>query len=498
MANWKDIFRKMDEAPVEGPQSSDWEDMYRKIQAQPDLNTPKRKRGFIWGAGIGVVLVGALATGLWLWPGGSATPEQSVAPVQQELNQPLAQPQSSEPVKPVKPAEPSVSSGPETISHSQLKNEGRSEEPVNPGSGGIPDVAEEPGSPAVRQDKISKPEQKTSAPASTGLAGSEDREAKAGQFVSESRSQVQRLESQAPSPEKKSHKARQVLTASKSPIQGSPQARPDDEGEPSITTLIPEALNFKGSGIDSLAPASALPEAELVTEEDRTISKPGWQGFKLDGINVSAVYLSDLKTDFSAMGFGVDADFRRKGLLLNTGVHRLQRSVAQNFISGYERDSTYYSHTEIRWEQKVDSLWVVRGPYTGEYLYDTSYVELRDTVSYLVIDTIPLTATRDVRVQYLQFPVLAGYRFAINKFSLDLMGGALLSYVRTSGTGDLTIPADGFGVDAVFQPGLRYYIGSRLSVFGRAGLRYRLSDATPYAIGEDFRYQFQLGISWHW
>ncbi len=240
---------------------------------------------------------------------------------------------------------------------------------------------------------------------------------------------------------------------------------------------------------------------KLPTSESDVIILPG-NGFRLSGLNLGLGYSTDFSPDFHGLGGGADLDFQRGNFIINAGFHFYRYENVDTQTQIFEQTdirSSTFQDTLSREITRVDSAWIVTGPWMGGYRFDTTRTSADSLFSVTQSDThqikIATRETRRVRLSYAEMPILAGWRFEMNRFALDLQAGAVLHQLVES-VGEGQAIEKNFGVDAVLRPGVRYYMNDRLSVFGRAGLRYGITPNGPRS--QKFYGNFQLGVGFQW
>lgn len=529
---WKNMKEKVDGVPVGPSYASDWEAMNQKIEAQPALSKPKRRGGF-WFKTAAIVLLLALSgiSAIWLWPDGSTTAdgergtriqeenssevhsaseaiiadeEQNIEPFtkrKSDVSNDVAG-QEADVVEPKNntvnsPANSSIGDSltyvaPAVAGSSQKadardKNEGVKSDIImnrTPNTVLSVDVNDHPDDEQPAPAQSSEEEVLVLAP---------------GTLIEENFTEPQYLDE----PFNEYFGDNQKITSANIPDDG--------KDEQFSTRNIAEATSTEKDT------ANAEDEEEVaLTDTEGTLAKQSpfqpeekaitrglkESGFRLTTLSAGGIFLTDYTENTMGYGGGISVDWQKNAWLINTGLNYTQynyQTEKVSFSDFHNYDTSLVKTYENRQVSWVDSIWVIRGPGIGGYVYDTNSRTVTDTLIKTLIDTSSITTKnierQVVKVSYLELPVLVGHRFRFNKVGVDIYVGAILNQTLFVSNGDGEVQKS-FGVDLMLQPAIRYYIVPEFSIYIRAGLRYGLS-------GDAFRSEklyssFQLGLSYHW
>lgn len=518
MASWKYISKKAEQAPVDKPKTADWESMLGKIEAHPDLGAPVKKRANYWWRGAGLMIVALLGLGIfWLWPEGDN-------PGSEEISTPTKLDENQSNRGSVRDANTSFSE-PEVRDDQQLQTQApeASEPAMSTTAGNLKDERVEAAGDSNTQqsvrsdvgkvagnfsvpDKEGQPRMQTGQTApdlkstqfTEGLSRTETEQdnarAEMGKITSLSGKTTEEPGEDVPEEtttslsDSESDAAFKKTSTEEVAGSSTPKSEPLDFPPPGD-----QVLNLKGIGSGELvALTPELAEVQLPLEEPQQSSM---LALEITGINFSGNYLTDFETKFQGAGLGIDLDLQKENWLFTSGLHFSTRADGVENLIGYNYDTTYTTRTQLVWQVITDSTWVVTGPYTGTYLHDTLYLSRYDSITQVELDSSEITSTNTY--SYLEVPLLAGYRFGFGRVAVDVLGGAYLSYSKLQNPSELMREESQFGWSLALQPAIRYYLRPDFSVFGRSGLRYRISDP-HYKSTEKLYYQFQLGLTYHW
>ncbi len=553
MANsWKKITNKVDSAPLSGPQASDWEAMNAKIEAHPSIANPKGGIGLWFKTGLGVLLLAVLGFGYLMYS--SSEDEQSnssensfqvESPIIESPgnNQDGAEENSiSENPKPqdeaveVSNVEARQQTETDVISYNQetaevisvvqdkqgdeakvistrLETEGSDNKIKQAEEIYVKEVVASDAKTLDESQVVENPDDEVKevivAEGQSILAVEEDDNVKTG---------TENSEVSGPSESE--------TDESKFQNEGLVLASQDQVNENEPNKLIVDD-NYEETTIDE-EPAEKIEKSleetsdEFVAEEEPSEDDPQnlfqsddeepftpadpvnlrSAGFSLNGLNVGAGYSTDFSGNLYGAGVGVDVDIQRGGLLLNTGIHYYQMNTLSEFIN-YSSQTNYSTTHNTVWDTTIttvkDSAWVIDSAYSGHWAdksYTTTTVSSStDTILDSTVTKIETTENRRVKLSYIEMPIMAGHRFRFNRLAVDVFGGVVLNQLTTGTVEGVDIQKK-FGMDAVIQPAIRFYLKPEWSVFGRAGLRYGL-------IANEYRPQklysnFQIGLTYHW
>lgn len=171
-------------------------------------------------------------------------------------------------------------------------------------------------------------------------------------------------------------------------------------------------------------------------------------------------------------GIGAEIGYHFGNWSVQTGMAYLQTSgstsvsfdeLQQNIDTSY----TYRIDTTI--ETRVTETWVITGYYQGQYVYDTTYVVLEDTVTLTQIDTtvetVAVNKPVSIRTTYFQIPILAGYNWRNGPWEYGLQAGVNFRSVTWVNTEFET--TSNYALDAVIRPTLRYHWNDNWNAFVR-------------------------------
>lgn len=507
---WNKITDKADQGKFEGPFASDWEAMNAKIEAQPALNTSPKKGAWWWG--VGGVLLMLLSVGIAYWFYDSdqklmdrSSRENTIEQVSdpQKNNQSIAKQNNDEDL---------VGSQKSISLKERAAFESTSNKSINPDEDlyKATSIKEEEGlGNTVSAVKPVKPEYVLE-----NLVVSEvitDEPSQEDEEPIEERLEIEPVQSIASieNTEVESGSA-QNLPESNTEVMTSEEVTNDEARAEVESEVIAEESSVEEEKVSEEQAEETVEEiaSTIVSrddEEDDDEIQPvnlRSHGFRMNSLSLGGKYLTDYSGDFYGSGIGVDIDIQKGNWLFNTGVSYYSLNRNLYATNTYEKQN----YTEIRttaWDTTVtispDSVWIIDGPFLGHYVNtsDTTTTIDSTVTSRTDTSTTKITAQEETRVKlsYIEVPLLVGQRFKFNRLAIDLYGGVALSQITSSNQegGDIS---EKFGVSAVLQPGLRYYLTEKWSVFGRSGLRYSL-------VADQFREKkiysnFHLGLTYHW
>lgn len=523
MANsWKKITDKIDKAPVSGPYASDWEAMNAKIAAHPSVSNPKGRGGFWFKSGLGVVLLVILGLGyFWFATETSSEVNQNSSQAERNIAEPAAVFHESSESGEVK----DYSTTYENMDEVNKVSDPKTEEQRN-----SVEILEE--LETVEKSKVVVEGTKTVG----GNAGEDSSENKekitTGTIVSvdeqvgmevknaEVPSEVENSIKEEVAVEELAFGEEDQMVASEGQFVNSEETHQPEDVEDAVVesdgnnVLLPVIAEENEEFVGELEPLEEIKEIaateslSLMNSEESESSAPAdpvnlrSAGFRLNGLNVGGGYSTYFSDNLYGMGLGVDVDIQRGGLLLNTGVHYYQMNTLSQFVK-HTTNTNYSTVFNTIWDTTVtvvrDSAWVIDSAFAGHWADKSYTVTSITSTTYTINDStitkIETKEERRVKLSYLELPVLAGHRFRFNHVAVDLYGGVILNQL-TTGTVEGADIEKKFGVDAVLQPAIRYYIKPQWSMFARAGLRYGL-------VANEYRPQklysnFQLGLTYHW
>lgn len=224
-------------------------------------------------------------------------------------------------------------------------------------------------------------------------------------------------------------------------------------------------------------------------------------GFKLRSVQIGGKYPYNFDNQ-QGWQMGGDVTLGSNNWLLNAGVYYGQDRQLIDEVSFRDQlqiDSSFTQQITSRNVQEIRSYWVIDSFFAGHWENDTVLITERDTAQILNIDTTRFNLRqvneRMVQTSYVEMPILAGYEFPMNRFSLQLMGGVILNQTITVGAEAAS--TERFGLSGVVQPALHYAFSSGYSAYIRSGMRYGLkpnASLNPHS----FTYDIQLGIAIEW
>lgn len=548
MANsWKKITDKIDKAPVNGPHAADWEAMNAKIAAHPALATSKGRGGFWLKTGLGVLLLAILGLAYLVFSPGR---DSQIAPEERTMQTQNSVSESSSSTDEKVNEEVRATSedlGEDDIKVDENLNSKTTQQKEwvvdNKGvdhsgtktTGHIEVAATEFTAAAEIVESSGKSNATSVEPVEQeGLDNAEEEvmetETFEEEFVSAADLSQQNEIANAPELEDVNLSEESEVEESFEPEIVSPgnektvlveNQTEDDEvvAEPMEAEVSDEAIVEEVTDENMIA--ESVQEEEVMVEEAaadgiNSLVQQGEEessdhagavslrsaGFKLNGLNIGVGYSTDFSEDLYGTGLGVDVDIQRGGLLLNTGVHYYQMNTMSRFtntLTNVKYDTTFNTVWDTTVTVVKDSAWVIDSAWAGHWA-DKSYTETNissktDTVQDSTVTKIETKEIRRVKLSYIELPIMAGHRFRFNRFAVDLYGGVVLNQL-TTGTVEGSDIQKKFGMDAVLQPAVRYFVKPQWSVFARTGLRYGL-------VSNEYRPQklytnFQLGLTYHW
>ena len=516
-SSWKKIFDKIDETSPGGPFASDWEAMNKKIEAQPSLNSSSKKGGLWLRAGLGIVLLALIALGTFtFWPQQVEKPaviENTTSPSPSQISE-----RNNSTTENSVGADPMISA--DNATKIQTKQSTLSEGKENV-------VATTPVEVPVSDNSIisNTPDEAATEPAFYGNEAGEARKAittkegskhefTPGEFFTEANSLGEAENVTGNDADtgtnklmttKESLGKEELVKESTELADFSNPASMDQMTVMEKVELARRDISFAVEELHLLnteAEEDKLEIYDLQSSASTEASHLRHSGLRITALNAGALFFTDYSSDVYGIGGGLDIDIQRKGLLLNTGLHYYQLNNTNRFERTQMKtlvDTSYSYQIDIRTETTVDSTWIVRGPWQGGYVYDTTRQTIIDTVTLTSVDStsikLKIREEQKIRLSYVGIPILAGHRFRLNRFAIDVMGGVTLHQLTLGNTEGFQVESR-FGVDVVVQPALRYYFLPEWSVYGKAALRYSLTE-------NDYRPQnlyngFQLGLTFHW
>lgn len=538
MANsWKKITDKIDKAPVTGPHAADWEAMNAKIAAHPALATSKGRGGFWLKTGLGVLLLAILGLGYLVFSPGSDSqivPEERTIQTQNSVFESSSSTDEKVNEEVVATSEELGEEDIEVEENLNSKTTQQKEWVVD--NKGV----EYSGTKTAEQIEVADTEFTATAEIveSSGKSSATELEPVEQEGLDNAEEEVMEteiLEEEFVSAADLSQQNEIANTSELEDVNLSEESEVEEPLEPEIVSLGNEkavvvednagedevvAEPMEAEVSDENMIAESVQEEEVVMEkatsddinglvqqEEESSDHAGAvnlrsAGFKLNGLNIGAGYSTDFSGDLYGTGLGVDVDIQRGGLLLNTGVHYYQMNTMSRFtntVTNVKYDTTFNTVWDTTVTVVKDSAWVIDSAWAGHWA-DKSYTETNvssktDTVHDSTVTKIETKEIRRVKLSYIELPIMAGHRFRFNRFAVDLYGGVVLNQL-TTGTVEGSDIQKKFGMDAVLQPAVRYFVKSQWSVFARTGLRYGL-------VSNEYRPQklytnFQLGLTYHW
>lgn len=131
-------------------------------------------------------------------------------------------------------------------------------------------------------------------------------------------------------------------------------------------------------------------------------------------------------------------------------------------------DSTLSQEIEQRQEQRTRTYWVVDSFFAGHWQTDTFTVQVSDTTYRLHVDTITVSteqkATRYLVQDYQELPLVFGYRWQKNRWSLALKGGVVLNRATYLLSGEQGQTGSAYGLFTVFRPEVQYRLSPHWSL----------------------------------
>ena len=487
--DWKNIKDKL-QADGQGPSAADWQAMEAKIAAQPSLNAGSgRPLWFTWVlAGLVGVLIG--------WSTWYFLPNESQLEAQDsEQSEGLHRGEiSAEPL----PANLKVQ---EEIPNQKPQEQER--------------IGEVKPSPApVKSSEVNKVQMDVSAPRSDF---SEDLAQKAEPNELESLQQEVPEPQASPTtvlaaevdPRKDKEATSAIAEPNGSDLQSTSIRAEDSEESEEVSNLattdtsdtsplLPGAKEASEERPES-AESSGLPAA---AEAEDFISPQ--TGFSLSQANFTGSYLSDFASPMTyASGFNFDLEWQKGRQFLATGLAYHQMNLAQERVLSQQLisiDSSYREEISSRQVIEVRRNWVIDSMFHGRYVYDTIVRTVVDTTTILEVDTNQYSSNfvRHLvkRFYYAELPILYGYHWRMDKFSIALAGGLALQQA-VAYQDEISGAKSRFGMSALLQPSIAWNLSERWSLLSRMQMRYPLQESVLFET-KTLRYSFQLGVSYHW
>lgn len=548
MANsWKRITDKIDEAPVSGPHVADWEAMNAKIAAHPALATSKGRGGFWLKTGLGVLLLAILGLGYFMFSPGI---DNQIVPEERTIQTQNSVSESSSSIE--EKVNEEVSATSEELAEDDIEVDENLNAKTTQQKEWVVDNmgVDHSGTKTIGHTEVADTEFTAAAEIVESSGKSSTTDLESVEYAGVDNAEEEDIETEtlkekfvptvaltqqneiANTPEledsslseesevEESFEPEIVSPGNEKTVLGENQTEDDEvvaepmEAEVSDEAVVEEVTN-ENMIAESVQEEEAMVEEavadginSLVQQEEEESSDHAGAvnlrsaGFKLNGLNIGAGYSTDFSGDLYGTGLGVDVDIQRGGLLLNTGVHYYQMNTMSRFtntLTNVKYDTTFNTVWDTTVTVVKDSAWVIDSAWAGHWA-DKSYTETNissktDTVQDSTVTKIETKEIRRVKLSYIELPLMAGHRFRFNRFAVDLYGGVVLNQL-TTGTVEGTDIQKKFGMDAVLQPAVRYFVKPQWSVFARAGLRYGL-------VSNEYRPQklytnFQLGLTYHW
>ncbi len=227
--------------------------------------------------------------------------------------------------------------------------------------------------------------------------------------------------------------------------------------------------------------------------EDESFIDPA-TGFTFSSLQGAISYAPLLNGDRSyTSGAGVEFEFVNRRFLIQTGLYL-------NNHTRFFTDSLPSVNIHSQDISRVDSTWIIDGPFLGHYEYDTVQTTIYDTLTtYQTAGVTPRVAYR-----YLEVPIMVGYRWysRSGRWNFDLGAGVVAGWLNYNGSVNETenVEVNSLRLDLALRPAIGYNLNLNWSILARTGWRYTVLDQT----GISSRHQasslpfFQLGLSYHW
>lgn len=522
MANlWENIKRKLDQGAPK-VQSADWEAMSQKIGAYPQL-APKAAKPWWLVATVFVVPVALFILGYNFWPSQNDNVNNNEAdqPKTQTITPAVlpygdedhltekksdaapteAEKAASFPV--INPSEEGLSAAKPELSSS----ENRTSINKKITQSHVDDTAVLSDSNTLAESSnLAIETQASPIPKGTNQAVDENKNIKS------TNAPVEEAESELPAnltdAERAANRVEIDETDQKLEQSGEPRvavAKPATTQSDSIAVASAEAKN-KAEQKTTANDSSQNEIARAASPEKSNFYKRGL-GLKLQSLDFGGMALSPLSLPqaWAAAG-GVTVNIERQKLRLSAGLFVGQSWVNTNFTSTNtfrQIDSSLVTRLETREEIRVNTVWVIDSFFSGRYVSDTSVVMVTDTVVETVFDTTDVTATnlstKTVQISFAEIPLLAGYTWQRGNWGFQLKGGAVLNQVtlrESAGPFSEGQRATDFGLDAVFQPGVSYRLGTNFGLYSRWGVRQSVVQ-NAFLGTATTRYTWQLGLSYY-
>lgn len=185
-------------------------------------------------------------------------------------------------------------------------------------------------------------------------------------------------------------------------------------------------------------------------------------------------------TGLNTFGGGVELSYSLGDWSLATGVHYMNTAgtAPYRFSEDVLRtDTTFVTRYDSIQQERIIRTWVITGPFTGMYVYDTTIVTVTDTVTLAQLDTSSQIINRSIltalNTSYIQIPVLVGYSRQFGNWSY---GGHVGVNIRSlTYTTPLFESESALGFDLLIRPSIGYSFTERWSAFIRPNLRIPIS-----------------------
>ena len=232
-----------------------------------------------------------------------------------------------------------------------------------------------------------------------------------------------------------------------------------------------EDVDQQQNTIESVPPVSE--------EEDSDVLVGLIKQMKFNSIAAKLEYCSLTSSgQYYAFGTGLELEWRLSQWRIQSGLgfqqwYEISGSDANRFTY---IDTNYSAITENRSVSWVDSIWVITGVNSGEYVYDTSTAIVTDTIYVMNLDTMVINTEHPVPVTRMSsrfsVPVRISYRKRFGSFYGDLGAGLISNFTTYQPDYIGDSQRTSYSLDLALRPALGFQVGRRWSV--EAAFNYAL------------------------
>ncbi len=500
--NWKHIKNKMESGTPPAFEAGDWEAMQQKIDATPSLAVSKSKGG-IWFWGAGILLIAMVSTFLWFTSAETSADADSDTTLSNTYNK--NEKGNSSNIENDVQNQVGVNENPNTTNSTRTETENieplREETNLQGEVEMQNTVSQASNINAVKSLGSQKSEIAARVKRGESKRESESKSKSKREGDDENSFEKPRL-TQSSNNQRSNRVFQNSLQAEESEIDEAIEGESSlgNIAEPIVFTSPPRVLSPKEISFGNIESFqnSPLPQLNVASNIKNNKSFNARFGVRISGVNVGAAMLTDF-TEYH-FGYGLGVDVQKKNWLFQTGLYNYQitKNLVEINLSNNLVFDTIITQT-VRTDSitRVDSAYVITGPFMGGYVFDTTITITQDTIVNQSVDST-MERKADVlqkqqRFSYTELPLLFGYRFINRHIGVDLVGGVIVGKA-TYQNADATLE-DNYDMKLSFQPTVRYFIRPEWSVYSSVGVRYQVQNSP---ILKPLNYSFQVGVSYHW